>query len=328
MCATRVSSVSARELSEYHETVSISSLGLDLSLRVAGESKSHARVLAEMISELPPITVHRSTLQVIDGHHRVQAAIISGQSEIAVTFFEGDDTEALIAALNANNAHGLPLTLTDRRAAASRLITLRPLWSDRRIASAVALAPQTVARIRKRSTEENHRSNVRIGLDGVLRPVSTADARTAAAELIAARPSAPLREIAKAAGISLATAHDVRQRVLRGDDPVRRRRPGQGEVGSRGLATLGNGTPPPSGTAGERALRRLTNDPSLRYTGHGRSLLQWLSRERQVVGAWRQLECRAPAHCLRMIAEVAEWNADQWRDLAARIRSRADTAES
>jgi hypothetical protein len=55
-----------------------------------------------------------------------------------------------------------------------------------------------------------------MGSDGRLRPLTSLDGRRRASEPIVARPEAPLREIAAEAGISVGTAHDVRQRMQRG----------------------------------------------------------------------------------------------------------------
>jgi len=54
--------------------------------RRAGENPEHAQSLAEVNAELPPIVVHRATLRVIDGMHRLRAARLRGQEEIAVHF--------------------------------------------------------------------------------------------------------------------------------------------------------------------------------------------------------------------------------------------------
>ena len=51
--------------------------------RLDGESPDHIRTLAESGSDLPPILVHRETMRVIDGMHRLRAAILNGQLETA-----------------------------------------------------------------------------------------------------------------------------------------------------------------------------------------------------------------------------------------------------
>src|SRR5256885_8556385 len=126
------------------ERVPIDSLLPADSPRLSGESMEHARVLAASEAVLPPIVVHRSTRRVIDGMHRLKAAALRGQSDIVVRFYEGDNDEAFIVAVETNIAHGLPLSLADRTAAAVRIIATRPQWSDRRIASITGLAATTV----------------------------------------------------------------------------------------------------------------------------------------------------------------------------------------
>jgi hypothetical protein len=57
----------------------IESLVLDMSPRQGGENDEHARALAEPEERLPPIVVHGPSMRVIDGIHRVRAAIIRGE---------------------------------------------------------------------------------------------------------------------------------------------------------------------------------------------------------------------------------------------------------
>ncbi len=82
-------------------------------------------------------------MRVIDGTHRLRAAILNGHEEIGVLFFDGTDDDAFVAAVRANVVHGLPLALADREAAATRIIKSHPQWSDRAIAEAAGLAAQT-----------------------------------------------------------------------------------------------------------------------------------------------------------------------------------------
>lgn len=223
-------------------SVVIDSLLPAQSPRLAGEDEEHARRLAETEAALPPILVHRSTMRVIDGMHRLRAARYNGREKIDVRFFDGSEDEAFIQGVEENIAHGLPLSLADRKAAAERIMKLRPELSDRAIASRTGLAAKTVSTIRRRSSEHLPQSNVRVGADGRLRPLSGSEGRRRASEMIAARPDASLREIAKAAGVSVGTAHDVRGRMHRGEDPVpaRSRNSGRrGGLGSRPDPTAG-----------------------------------------------------------------------------------------
>jgi hypothetical protein len=59
----------------------IESLALEMSPRQGGENNEHARALAESEERLPPIVVHGPSMRVIDGIHRVRAAIIRGKND-------------------------------------------------------------------------------------------------------------------------------------------------------------------------------------------------------------------------------------------------------
>ena len=167
-----------------------------------------------------------ATMRVIDGLHRMRAAQLRCAQTIEAQFFTGDDDAAFLLAVEANIAHGLPLSLSERKAAAVRLIAMFPDRSDRSIAASAGISDKTVAGLR--SSAENPRSNARTGVDGRRRPVDGADRRRRAARLVARQPHTPIRDIAKEAEISVATALDVRRRVTRGEDPVP---PGVNRVG-------------------------------------------------------------------------------------------------
>ncbi|MGP4002856.1 hypothetical protein [Streptomyces sp. 8N706] len=81
-------------------------------------------------------------MRVIDGMHRLLAAVVRGQETIDVEFFDGSAEDAFLRAVQGNLAHVLPLLLSDRRAAASRIIVSHPQMSDRAIARASALGPR------------------------------------------------------------------------------------------------------------------------------------------------------------------------------------------
>jgi hypothetical protein len=152
--------------------VPIESLVIGDSPRLAGINADHVRVLAEMGENLPPILVHRPTMRVIDGAHRVRAALSRGAKTISARYFDGDDATAFVLAVEANVGHGLPLTLAERTAAAARIVRAYPHWSDRRIAAVAGLSPKTVGAIRVSASEEIPQPRYRIGLDGRARRVA------------------------------------------------------------------------------------------------------------------------------------------------------------
>ncbi|MFI9203862.1 ParB N-terminal domain-containing protein [Streptomyces sp. NPDC053048] len=287
--------------------------------RLNGLDEAHARQLAEKDSELPPILVHRPTMRVIDGMHRVRAAEIGGRTEIAATFFDGTDAEAFLRSVVANVSHGLPLSIADRKAAAGRILASHPLLSDRAIAAYTGLAARSVGGIRRRSAADLPQLNVRIGTDGKPHPLDRAAGRLRASEIIAERPELPLREIARVAGISVGTAHDVRRRLRRGEAPV----PG-GRAKARGGAERARMNP--YGRSGTRdphfTLRRLAGDPSLRQSEAGRELLRWLHTQVVTGDDWKKRMDAVPPHCADAVAELARQCSDTWQEIARELGRR------
>lgn len=298
--------------------VAIDQLLPAISPRVGGEDEEHILRLAETESSLPPILVHRSTMRVIDGMHRVRAAVLKGCQEIDVAYFEGSEDEAFILAVRENISHGLPLSLDDRKAAAERIISSHPRLSDRGIAAYTGLSGKTVAAIRRRSGTEVPASAPRVGTDGRLRPLTASEGRRRASELIEAHPHAPLREIAKAAQVSLGTAHDVRKRMRSGLDPVP----------PKVRSADGEALPAPAGQTPERLkslgtmLESLARDPSLRQTDPGRELLLRLRASVLTAEGWARLIDAVPAHCTEGVAEIARQCAETWTGFADELDRR------
>jgi hypothetical protein len=137
-----------------------------------------------------------------------------------VRFFEGGDDEAFVAAVKANIAHGMPLSLADRELAAQKIIVLHPEWSDRVIGETCALAPKTVAGIRRCATGEGAQLPVRRGRDGRSRPVDPVPGRNRIAAAPVDEPGASLRRIAALTGTSVNTVRDVRRRVAEHQSPI------------------------------------------------------------------------------------------------------------
>jgi len=306
------------------QRIQIAALSPGDSPRLAGERIEHVRALANAQADLPPILVHRPSMRVIDGMHRLRAAQMRGDKTIACQFFDCDDDLTFVAAVVANIAHGLPLSLVDREAAASRIIAQHATWSDRTVASITGLAPSTVGSIRRREDGgEPVAGAVRRGRDGRLRPLSTAEGRRIASEIIATRPGLSLRAIARAAGISTGTVRDVRQRVARGEDPVPIRRLPRGRAGARKAQRAASATEP-SATVPDRAslLEKLRNDPSLRFTQAGRDLLRWLDARTLGPEGWERMLSGLPPHSAYLVADLACWCSQRWLDLAGALRER------
>jgi len=308
------------------EVVPIRDLVTDGSPRLAGEDAEHTRMLAQVESDLPPILVHRQSMRVIDGLHRLRAFEMCGRHEIRVRFFEGDDKAAFLLAVQSNMAHGLPLTLADRTAAAARIVISHPHWSDRAIAQVAGLCAATVAGVRERSAPGSLELSSRLGRDGRSRPANSADARSRVSALIAANPGASLRNIAKEAGVSPTTVQDVRKRLERGDDPVPLKNRKDEAARRRLYDSKPAGTLPKRSQAPEAVLRKLRRDPSIRLSEAGRDLLTWLGAHSLSGDEWESLIGRIPPHCMTLVAELAYSCAQEWDSFANELKFRSQEA--
>ncbi|MFB8245653.1 ParB N-terminal domain-containing protein [Streptomyces sp. NPDC055952] len=324
------------------------------SLRACGEDPRHIRALAEVCSELPPIVLHRKTMTVIDGVHRLRAVERSGATHISAVLFNGDERQAFLLAVKLNSNHGLPLSLADRKAAALHLLADFPEWSNRRLAGVVGLSDKTVAALRQRSGAGfPHPTSVRVGRDGVAYPPAPGQGRSRALGYLAENPGASAREVARAAGISLTTAKDARKQAREGRGtprPQDRARPGGGTVPEaaarpggepvRAAGARSVGPPAPEAGAGHRpapaerprahppcgdlssAVRRLRADPSLRFTEVGRKLLRTLDPSATQPHDWAAMASSLPIHCAPLIAELARHHAESWQLLADSLTER------
>jgi len=297
--------------------------------------EAHAALLAECDAELPPIVVHRPTMRVIDGMHRLRAATRRGQREIAARFFDGDEAEAFVLAVELNIAHGLPLSLADRKAAARRILAADARWSNRAVAAKTGLSDKTVAVLRACSGADIPHPGRRVGRDGHLHPVDSTAGRRRAAELLSARPQASLREVAAQAEVSPGVVSAVRKQLeaYAGQQPASP----SSQVPTAGCAPSGPGrTAPSAPVAGRRTpgrgagherdyggvremLDRLRRDPSLRYTDDGRRLLGWLSAK---IISEDDLPSPAPGlpdHNIPVLAALARRCSCTWLELAQRL---------
>ncbi|KUM98500.1 hypothetical protein AQI88_02095 [Streptomyces cellostaticus] len=307
-------------------TLPLEDLRLADSPRTTGVDAGHVHKLARTATPLPPVLVHWPTLRVIDGVHRVHAARLRGDDRIGVRYFEGSAEDAFVEAVRLNTSRGLPLTRADRAAAVERILGTHPQWSDRLIASAAGVTAGTVAAVRKRSTDQDEQSNTRRGRDGRLRPVDPAEGRRRAGLLLAERPDATLRQIAVDAGIALATARDVRERIRRGEDPVPRRFRGpDAATDTSGLAPrTAAETAPGAGDAGmDLLVTQLRKDPSLRLTESGRALLQMLSVPLLLQGDKAQQFVEAvPGHRTASVVQAARGCAQRLLEFAEQLERR------
>jgi ParB-like chromosome segregation protein Spo0J len=313
-------------------TLLIEDLALDDSPRLDGVRADHVQLLAELTDELPAIVVHTETMRVIDGAHRVHAAILRGQSEIGAILFDGTSEEAFLLAVKTNVTHGMPLTAGDRKAAAERIIRSHSDLSDRAIAGTTGLSARTIAGIRARTG--GAATEARRGRDGRLRPLSAAEGRRKASDVLQERPESSLREIAREAGISVGTVRDVMARIRAGEDPVpdRDRRTAERHRGA-------TETRPPAPVARPRRphaddrldvaalLAGLRRDPSLRYTEAGRALLRWLDVSTGSTTNWPNVLDAIPPHCAVLVGRIARECGNAWLELAVQLERRESGAQ-
>ncbi|MEU6914454.1 ParB N-terminal domain-containing protein [Streptomyces olindensis] len=287
-------------------------------------------MLAQLEDSLPPITVHRGTMRVVDGVHRLGAAKLRGATEINVVFFEGTLEEAFAHAVEKNVRHGLPLTVQERTDAAARIMTSHPDWSDRRVACTTGLSRKTVAQIRRTGLGDHSGQTARTGRDGRVRPVNSAAGREQAAQVLREKPSASLREVARVAGISPSTVRDVRDRIANGDDPV----PVRGQSQDRCHPAAETAAPGAVRTAAqqhqrmavrsrryETLLHGLRNDPSVRLTESGRLVLRLLETRLILVGERNRLIQGIPHHCVPNLSVAVRQCAEAWNEFAAQLET-------
>lgn len=272
--------------------------------RLGGCSDEFIRALASSDAPIAPVVVHRSTMRVVDGTHRLRAAVLRGCRSVEVEFVDGPPEDAFVLSVEMNLA---TLSTADREAAARRVLRSHPQWSDRAIAASTGLAAKSVGVLRR---AVGGRAATRIGRDGKVRPVNSAAGRRLAGQMIQARPDASLRDIARAAGVSPGTVRDVRRRLSQGLDPV----PDRMRIAERADVDI------PASRAESRApdvtLPILRRDPSLRFNEHGRLVLRWLEAHAVSSGEWAAVVSGVPSHCRGMVADMARGCAEAWAEMA------------
>lgn len=291
--------------------------------RLDGDDVEHVRVLASSETVLPPILVHRGSRRVIDGSHRLKAARLRAARAIQVAYFDGSNEEAFVAAVKANTTHGLPLSLADRKAAAARILSSYPHWSDRAIAKITGLAAKTIAAIRH-PTEEAQQLDARVGSDSRVRPLNGSVGRLRAAEVIRSKPNASLREIAYAAAVSPMTARDVRDRLRRGAAPTLPETPRPQTTNRRRPRSTARSSPAPVADP-TVVLGKLRRDPSLRQTETGRMLLRRLDVQVRALASQASNVDQVPPHCMYLLIELAQAIASRWLAHADELERRLDS---
>ncbi len=302
--------------------VPIGGLSVDGSPRISGVDPEHVEILASVVEELPPVVVHRPSMRVIDGAHRLAAAKRNGRETIAVTFFDGDADDAFVLAVRTNIRHGKPLSIAERKRAAERIMRTHPDWSTRRMVVTVGISSATVDEIRRKVFGAPAPGEVRIGKDGKVRPVDPSEGRRIATELITADPGLSLRRIARAAGVSPETVRRLRQRLQSEESSVG----SGGGGGPTGDDGPGNafGATPQNGIAGPNlaaAVEQLKSDPALRFTDAGRDLLRLLHLH-LVWGDWVRIAESIPPRSRDTVALLARQCAAHWSEFRAQVEDK------
>lgn len=197
-------------------TIPLADIQVDASLqpRVSGLDEQHVQALMEAPEAWPAVVVvpRDGRYMLVDGFHRLAAAQNLGLGTITVTVMEmPEDGDLARLAFAANLAHGLPLTLADKRARTERLLREHPAVSNMEIARQVALSPTTVAAIRQRLEEAATIAPIaqRVGAGGYRYTVGTTPKQRLPGEL----PAAGLDEqMGNAVGRLFTPAERIQQR--------------------------------------------------------------------------------------------------------------------
>ncbi len=237
--------------------VRLADLSVGYSPRQLKVDEDHVTVLAEVIDRLPPIVVDEQTMRVIDGVHRLEAFRRAGRSEIKALLFSGDETAALVMAIQSNVTHGKPLSRGERQAAAGTLLRRSPERSDRWVGEICGLSHSTVARLRRVSDVADR--DIRTGRDGRRRPVDPRPGHAAVAKALTAGPAMSIREAAGTAGVAPSTAHRVAAELR-----------GQGTPFVAGAVTASSGEGP--------AVIERGNDPKTDPPAQAEEAASWLER--------------------------------------------------
>jgi transposase-like protein len=302
------------------EQITIEGLVFTDRVRCGGEDLNHSRMLAALAHDCTPILVHRHSMVVLDGLHRVCAARHRGQLRIAAQLVEGSIDDCFVLAVRANTMHGKPLTLAERQRSAERILGTHPYWSDRAIAETCGLSGKTVAQIRERATEEFPQlsSGRRIGRDGRARPIDPGENRRRAAELLRATPGASLREIARQAGLSPATVKDVRERLERSDPPETTVVADELRDTQASLVDQSAESPLTCGVDRPTVLE----DVALRSTYVGASFAEWFAPRLISQEEWLPFVESIPVSRIYDVADQARACAASWRAFADTLERR------
>jgi hypothetical protein len=306
--------------------IAIDELRVGPSMRERGIDATHVATLAEVPASWPPIVVNRSDGSIVDGQHRVAAAKQIGLRCVLGVFFDGSPEDGYFEFVRRNVAHGLPLTLVERRHAARRILCSRPDLSDRGIGVLCGLSPRTVARLREEADSYGprasgaRRSNGRVGRDGRVRPIDPAAVRARIADELVRQPGASLRRIASAVGASPETVRSVRNEMRAVSTPLPQDALPPDESGATVLGLLAGPHKAPIAAS-------CRDDRAFTDRENGQQFVDWLSATSVEQGdLWRYV-ASVPLSRVYEIADEARRRAEFWTRFAeateGRVRCRA-----
>lgn len=181
------------------ESIPLSQIRLDggTQARLSLDSEAVARY-ADAIDDcetLPPAVVYRDgeSVWMADGFHRHAAHAKLDRESMDCIVMPGGQREALLHAIGANHAHGLPRTVADKRKAVAMLLADAE-WGARSnewIATAAKVSWSLVAGVRSglAAHQPELQPETRVGRDGVARPAAMPPRQEESAEPVPEPPA-------------------------------------------------------------------------------------------------------------------------------------------
>ena len=314
--------------------VPVAGLRITPRLQLRDAEPSHVQCLRGVLEQVPPILVDETSMEVVDGVHRVHAARAAGHSHIEAVMISGSDLQLLLAGIASNSRHGLPLSLAQRRYSARRLLELDDARSDRWIAEIVGLSAAAVASLRSSTVQTQqlnascpfeNGSSSRLGKDGRVRPLSAAAGKQMAAELFSDRPDRPIREVAQEAHISVGTAHAVKKALLHDSGPGTAEQDPLRTPAAGCHADVARRAPAPS--PAQAVLSRMARDPSVVQSEGGRLAFRRLQALRIDAVTAHAIVQTLPPHYLDDAMHLINDSLGGWSVLVAALAARRAAEE-
>lgn len=131
--------------------LSIDAIVVDPTVQIrAANDPDTVQRYAEALDALPPVDVFLvdGAYLLVDGFHRVEAAVLEGRTEIEAVVHRGSRQDAIEFAALANLAHGKPLDREERNAAIRRLAGLPgDAWSHQRLAQRFGVSRPVISKL-------------------------------------------------------------------------------------------------------------------------------------------------------------------------------------